>query len=250
MRKYPRKEEKAIVLSAHSYGEDSARITLAGEERGVFSLMANHVYKPKSPLRPLLMVGSLLLVQYKEVSPSLCVCSSLSLLEDSSPLWTERKGLAYLLFLSELSLCLFHYGDKFPLGERKEILSERENGGDVLSLSLLTRGSFYRALGLERNTKSCVHCGGTENISAYSFAEGGFLCLDCAEKRQIPSVKDKRDLYVLKFAFLPLSDSLLKKKVPFVPGRRILLSLLENLRDYFDLKPRKSWSFFQSSLQD
>lgn len=248
MRKYSRKETDALVLAANPYGENSARITLAGSS-GVFSLRANRVYKPNSPLRPLLMVGSRVSVSYKEVSDDLKVASSLHVLEDSSSLWTERKSISLLRFLSELSRRLYHYGDSFPVNEVRKVFSSLENGSDILSGCLLILGARFKSLGLKRNTSECVSCQKKEDIQTYSFQEGGFLCKDCAKELGIDKVPE-RDLYVLKFCFLPLNDKLLAKKVPFASGIRILNKRVQYIRDYFDLKPLQTLGLFQSSLED
>lgn len=250
MLKHPRKETSALVLASNPYGEDSARITLAGSD-GVFSRMANRIYKPNSPLRPLLMVGSRVSVSYHEVSENLKSASSLKVMEDSSPLWTDRKTISFLMFLSELSIRLYHYGDVFPVEDVKRILSSLEKGGDLLSNSLLILGAIYKSLGLKRNVQECVSCGKKEHICSYSFSEGGFLCNECLKKETQPtSLPPEMDLFVLKFCFLPLTDTLRNKKVPFENGMRILSQRTSYLTEYFDLKPLQTFALFQSSLED
>ncbi len=250
MRKHPRKEVTALVLASNPYGDDSARITLAGND-GVFSRMANRIYRPNSPLRPLLRVGSRVSVSYREVSDNFKSASSLQVLEDSSSLWTERKTICFLMFLSELSLRLFHYGDAFPVDQVKRVLSSLENGGDLLSSSLLILGAIYISLGLKRDVLECVSCGKKTHICSYSFQEGGFLCSDCVKNANNKSENPpEMDIYVLKFCFLPLTDALLKKKVPYESGRRILSQRTSYLTEYFDLKPLQTFALFQSSLED
>lgn len=63
------------------------------------------------------------------------------------------------MFLSELSIRLYHYGDVFPVEDVKKILSSLERGGDLLSNSLLILGAIYKSLGLKRNVQECVSCG-------------------------------------------------------------------------------------------
>lgn len=241
------KDTTALVLSAAPYGENSAVISLAGNE-GLFSVMARGVYKPNSPLKPLLITGNILSLSYRSHSTGLKSASSVEVRFDASSLLKDYVSSCLLLYLEEQSLALYRYGDPYPYLEIEALIKTLSIGGDPLSLSLLMEATFYRSLGLKMNTEGCTRCGKKSPIVSYDLDEGGFLCSDCLLEVPQAEKKEKDDLYVLKFAFSPLSASLLSKKVPKASGLRVLQDLNRQLESYFDLRPNRSFPLFLSAL--
>lgn len=234
-----------LLVAVNRYGEDSAIATLAGE-KGLTGLLLSGVYKPKSPLKPLLLVGSRVQVYGREREKGPFLAKQCAVLFDSSPLFVREDGNAFLTFLQEVSTALYDYGDNFPGVEVSTLLVALRDGGDVLSLSLLFLGLVYRSLGLEMETHRCVRCKKTSDIVSYSLGEGGFLCADCARRLEVDG-KDRMSLYVFKFAFLPIEERTLEKRVPRAEGGKVLLSLAAHLADYFDLRGFRSLSYLLTS---
>ena len=57
----------ALVLGSTQFGENSAIVSLAGED-GLFGLLAKGIYKPKSQLKPLLITGNIVQVEYQSAT--------------------------------------------------------------------------------------------------------------------------------------------------------------------------------------
>ncbi len=235
----------AIVLGITPYQDDSAIVSLAGE-KGLFSLIAKGIYKPKSNLKGLLISGSLVNIEYLVSKKGPHFASSLQVLEDASMLMMNYSTSLYLMYLQELSLSLFAYGEMFPYFEIKKLLNALKNGGDVLSITLLTLGVMYRRFGIEMNVESCQKCHRKNNIVSFSLLEGGFICKDCLTDED--NYLDTMDLFVFKYAFSSIDEKNLKKIVPRENGLKVLVKLNEYLLSYFDLKNMKSFSLFLNAL--
>ncbi len=240
----PLKESLCFVLSVTPYQEDSAVITFVGEE-GLFSGLARGVYKPKSSLKSLLIVPNLVKLDYKETSSGIRLISSCQVVEDNSLLAFDYQKSCLLMFLQELSLSLFRFGDSYPSHDIYHLLSSLKDHDEILSYSILLLGIFYRSLGIDEVTDKCISCGKTKNIISYNLVKGGFLCSDCKGEETISS---DTKLYILKFAFMPITSDLLKKKVPKEEGKEILSELLNHLINYFDLKPIRSFSLLLEAI--
>lgn len=230
-----------LVVSENAYSEDSAICSLATKD-GLIPLLASRVHKPKSGLKPLLLVGNLVevLALKREKGPYLARQAEIR--GDSSLLLSTLEGNAFLLFVKETAQRLYRYGDRYPYEEVLSLLNALEEGKDLLSLSLLFLGLLYQSLGLEVETKSCVLCQKKTDIVSYSIREGGFLCRDCQERLGYPR-KEEMELYVLKYAFLPIDGKSLSKVVPAKAGRNVLVSLAYGLSSYFDLESFHSLPF-------
>ncbi len=239
---------RGMVVSYSPHSEDSAVCSLATDE-GIVPLLLSHVFRPKSQLKPLLLVGSEANVLATKRSKGPYQAKQAEVVVDASSCLTSLSKSAFLLFLQEIAQKLFSYGDRFPYAEVSRIISSLLGKGDVLSLSLLFLGAIYRSLGIEIETSCCVRCKKTKDIVTFSLQEGGFLCHDCI-KEVDGGRKDALVLYVLKYAFLTPDDALLSKSVPALQGREVLLVLADYLASYFDLKPFKSLSFLLQQCRD
>ena len=109
MIKSPVKRGSFLVLGSNRYEDTSALITLASQE-GIFSVLAKRVYQPKSNLKPLLIFGNYVDLEYR-YQEKISIASSLSVLYDASFLSSDYSKAMFLLFLQELSNTLFRYGD-------------------------------------------------------------------------------------------------------------------------------------------
>ncbi len=248
MMKLPEKSCLCFVLSSTRYGEDSAIVSLAGEE-GIFSVIARGVYKPKSNLKPLLISGNLLRLSYREGEDGFGIAASLQVMEDNSMLSARYENSCFLLFLQEITFALFRYGDAFPSHDIYLILRHLSKGNDPLTSALLVLASYARALGVDSKIDGCILCGRKDKITTYSLATGGFVCKDCQEKKHVPE-KGKLELYILKFIFSPLTEESFLHQVPEKEGKKVLEDLIDHLSSCFDMKPLKTLSLFLSSLQE
>ena len=232
---------RGMVVSQSPFSEDSAICSLATDD-GIVPLLLGHVYRPKSPLKPLLLVGSIVSVQAMRREKGPFLAKQANVETDSSRCLATLEGNAFLLLVQEVSRRLYEYGDRFPYGNVRILLDALMEGKDLLSLSLLFLGSVYQSLGMEMETSRCVFCKKTENIVSYSVREGGYVCRDCLE-RAGASRKENMELFVFKFAFLPIGEETLSKRVPPQSGRRVLVQLCLGLCDYFDFREFKTLPF-------
>ena len=244
MIKSPVKRGSFLVLGSNRYEDTSALITLASHE-GIFSVLAKRVYQPKSNLKPLLIFGNYVDLEYR-YQEKISIASSLSVLYDASFLSSDYSKAMFLLFLQELSNTLFRYGDSYPLDEIVKILKALETE-DTLSLCLLSLGVFLRHLGLEYTVDSCSVCHRKDHIVSFSEEEGGFLCEDCAKKRNAMKTSEM-ELHVLRYAFMEVNEKNVKRIVPRSEGRKILTLLTQKLERSFDLTPFKTFSLLYQSL--
>lgn len=231
--------DKVLVLSSVQYKDNDALITVVGKN-GIFNVLAKNVYKNSSKLKPFLIVGNLMDIEYSKAN-DLFFASSCNVINDCSNLLKNYDTSIFLLFVQEITLKLFKYGDSFPMEECDLLFQSLINKKDVLSISLLFVGLIYKSLGLEINTKSCVYCS-NNIVVTYSLSAGGFICDDCLSKGKY-KIKDKMDLYILKFAFTTLNEEILTKKVPEKNGKRVLNELCQNLESYFDIGEIKTLQY-------
>lgn len=247
MTKLPTKQCLAFVLSNNKFGDDSAFVTMVGEN-GLFSVLAKGVYKAKSSLKPLLISGNLVKLEYKEGKDDFYLATSLLLIEDNSELLLDYQSSCFLFFLQELSLSLFKYGDSYPYEQIYRILKKAKDKGDLLGLSLLTIGTFFKIMGIDVNTKECVCCGKSHDIVSYDLNLGGFICKDCLKNSGIIQ-KDEMLLHVLRYSFKPIDDFVLNKKVPKSEGIYVLKDLVDYLVSYFSLNQIKSLSMLLQAIE-
>lgn len=232
--------EAILVLSVTQYNDNSAIITGA-TDAGVQSFFARGIYKAKSAMKPLALVGNYVDVDFRKGESDINIVSSCLTIDDVSPLYQDYDSQLFLSFLQELSMNLFQYGDSFPKQDCIQILKGRKNHASILACLLLLLGSFYKALGLKIHTSECALCNSERNLVSFSLKDGGFICKDCLKNTEETKMDDL-DLYVLKYAFMPVSEPLLMKQVPLKNGKRVFIQLVENLIHYFDINHLHSLS--------
>lgn len=236
----------ALVLTSSKYKEDSAIITIASQE-GLKSIIARGIYKKNSSLKPLLICGNMVKLEYSTTNSGLNFIKSLEVQSDNSTLMLTYSSSMILLYLQELTLCLYQYGDCFPFLEVHQLLASLKKDADCLSICLLLIGTLYKNLGIQLKLDHCVRCENTKDIIAISFEDGGFICKKCYRKQDVLP-QEKNDLYVLKFAFSELNEKILHTTVPKENGVRILCLLHEHLYSYFDLKPSRTFPMLLTAL--
>jgi DNA repair protein RecO (recombination protein O) len=241
--------EEALVLSASKYQENSAIVTVATAS-GLMGVLCRGIYKPKSSLKPLLVTGTLVDLEYVPSDNGPNLAKSLKVKKDHSDFLLDYPKSVFLMLLEELTLNLFHYGDSYPFEETKILLDALSQKADLLSISLLYLGTLYQHLGLEIETHECIRCHKAKNIVSYSLLEGGFICKDCLPFYEGIPEKEKMELYVLKFAFLPLDEANLNRVVPPLEGRKVFVEMIHNIMDYFDLKPIRTLELFINAINE
>ncbi len=228
---------KGLILSLSQYDDSSAIATFAYED-GIIPILLKGVYKPKSMLKPMLLIFNYVEVSVYKSSNNLYIAKQAEVINDISKLYFDYNFNITLNFLQELAINLFQYGDEFPLEEFIEFLKALRDGKDILSILLLLLGSIYQHLGLKMETDKCLKCQNEQNLISYSIKDGGFYCKNCSPIAKV----DEMNLYILKYAFLGFNKKTINKVVPKEQGKRIFYELTNNLIDYFDLKKLNSLS--------
>lgn len=231
--------DKVLVLSSNQFKDDDSLITLVGSN-GIFNILAKNVYKNNSKLKPLLIVGNQLDLEYTK-SKDIFFAISCNVISDCSCLMKDYSTSIFLMFVQEISIKLFKYGDDFPMNDCGLIFQSLIETKDVLSSSLLFIGIIYKTLGIAIQTNSCVYCS-NNHVVTYSLKSGGFICKNCLTNED-NEIKDKMDLYILKFSFSSLNKDILSKHVPIDSGKRVLIDLCQNLQSYFDINEFKTLDF-------
>lgn len=229
-----------LVLSVSPYKDDSAIVTMATQQ-GVQGILCPHVYRARSSLKSLLLVFNLVEVDISSTDDDFSIARQASTLNDISASYLDLKKNFFLSFLQETSMAFFRYGDSYPLNDVSFLLENSDR--NLLTLSLLYIGTVYSSLGIRIDTRECVKCHRKDHLVNYSYQDGGFLCSDCSKE-----FCDSMELYILKFVFMGIDERSVAKVVPREAGRKILLGLLQNLMDYFDIKKISSLSMLLEAI--
>ncbi len=238
----PSKNERIIglVLSISAFKEDSAIVTMATKQ-GIQGFLCSHIYRMKSNLKCMLLAFNLVEVDISRTKDDFAIAKQAHVLSDISASYLDLKKNLFFSFLQETSMAFFRYGDNYPLEEVSFLIMNSDQ--DLITLSLLYLGVVYTYLGIRMDTKECVKCHRKDHLVYFSFEDGGFLCSDCTKERCNPI-----ELYILKFAFMDINARTVSKVVPKEPGKKILLALLQNLMDYYDIKKISSLSMLLEAI--
>lgn len=221
---------QGLVVSVNPYQENSSLVRVV-TLNGIQDFLVRGVYKPNSPLKPFLLAFNFLDIDYCSSDNGLLFAKSCQVIKDISKLYGDFETNVVLSFLQEASLSFFRYGDSYPLEDVLLFLDALEKRMDLVSILLLLIGSFYKSHGLELETGHCLLCHTSHDLVSYSVSEGGFYCRKCSPN----GVKDSMELYILKFCFMGFTAQNVKRIVPKDKGKKILLELISNLLDYFDI---------------
>lgn len=232
-----------LILSANPFQDDSAIVLLASET-GLKSFLCRSVYKMKSPLKAMLLAFNEVEVDYVEMSDDFYLARQASTRVDVSASYLDFGKNVFLTFLQECSVLFYQCGDSYPLKQVRSILKGMEDGKDLLTLLLLFLGALYSSLGIKMETRECILCHKKENLVSYSLKEGGFYCKNCTKEE----IKNSMNLYVMKFAFMEPTEENKSRIVPKETGKKVLVELVQNLLDYFDIKRITSLSMVLQEL--
>ena len=101
----------------------------------------------------------------------------------SSPM-TDKKSLEYFYCLNvvtEIANKMFQPEERYVLfKDIEESINALKEKEDYLMVMLILLARAIKASGAELEVNSCVFCGATTDIVAFSFADGGFVCRNCA----------------------------------------------------------------------
>ena len=203
---------KIIVLSISPYKEKDAVISAISEDQFI-TFLARGISNPKSKniaINNALTIADIDLVDGTFKYP---------VLKSSKQLFTplrldmDSKYLGSLLFINEIVNYLFPDEEKPKMFKALEdsvtALKKEKNWTMVL---LLFMAQAIRLGGFELEVNKCVNCGSKNNIVAFSFVEGGFICQNCMNETitrdlnkdqmvLLRKIFNSRDMRLLDFTF-------------------------------------------------
>ena len=203
---------KIIVLSISPYREKDAVISAISEDSFI-TFLARGIGNPKSKniaINNALTIADIELMDGNFKHP---------ILKSSKQLFTplrlgmDSKYLGSLLFINEIVNNLFPDDEKPKMFKAVEdCVTALKKDKDWVMTLLLFMAQAIRLGGFELEVNKCVNCGKKNDIVAFSFIEGGFICKDCLtdgidhdlNKDQmilIRKIFNARDLHLLDSSF-------------------------------------------------
>ena len=192
---------KIIILSVTKYKEKDAIIN-AISETGYVSLTAKGILDPKCKNHELNNILNVVDVdfidgdyKYPIIKRSKVVLSPISLNSDYYLMST-------LMLLSESTLHLLEESEYYKVFHSLEnAIIALQNGEDFLKVALVYLARIIIISGYQLEFNHCVYCESKENIVSFSFAEGGFVCKNCATEETKNDLSPKQ-LRLLRATFL------------------------------------------------
>lgn len=106
----------------------------------------------------------------------------------------------------------------------RNCLEKLEESDNVLAVLSIFLSNSFEFLGFMPQTDGCVNCGKTSQIVSFSFEEGGFVCMSCANEIGLHGLERKL-LLTYKYLFTtPIEDS-----TPWKIDSYILLSAVDSM---------------------
>ncbi|MFD2046095.1 DNA repair protein RecO [Ornithinibacillus salinisoli] len=176
---------EGIVIKTMDYGETHKIVTIFSRKIGKFSALAKGAKKTKSRMAAVtqpFIYGQFLVY----VNSGLSSIQQGEIIQSFRTIREDIIKTAYLAYITELTEKLIddQSPDSYLYDQLYQTVSWIAENEDVdipiimYELKLFAKGGFAPIL------DKCVHCGTTENLSAFSIVEGGLLCRKCLYKDQ------------------------------------------------------------------
>lgn len=173
---------KVIILSKTPYKEKDVIFNAISEDK-YFSFRARGVIDNKSPY---VWLNNELTIADIEVSED--KRSKYLSLKEAKPISSSLIGDGDLNYLFSLSV-IGEAANKMLDDDEKHLMFPYIEGAlkslkekkDYKMVILIFLANATKLAGAELNVDSCISCGSTSDIVAFSFADGGFYCRKCLE---------------------------------------------------------------------
>ena len=222
---------KVIILSKSSYKEKDCIYNAISQE-GFISFLAKGAQDPKSKyiwLNNPMTIAEVDFLQdgrYKHK-----VLNGAVLL--SSPL-TKNNNYEYLVsisILNELARNVLSDEEKHLLFDDLEAaLNALRSNKDYLMVLLVFMAKLIKIGGAALDVDKCVSCGNKNDIVAFSFADGGFLCEHCISEETPRDLKSQH-MYLIRYIFKAKDFSLPNSDKYSEDEKKLILY---KLRDFID----------------
>ena len=231
-----------IVLNVSPYKEKDA-ILLALNKNILDSYLVKGIYSQKGTNLALATPLNIVDIALREGKYKYPVVSESKLIYSPYGSGDDLNVYASLSLIAEACRSLLDDKDKLILADelKKTIYSFKEKKIDPVLVALLFLAKAMKCNGYEFTTSHCVECDRKDNIVAFSFTEGGFLCQE--HLQNINDAKFTRDeLLLIHFV---LSSKTLTNYPSFKRenGLNVLNAMARFIDEYLGVK-LKSVSLF------
>ena len=222
---------KVIVLSKTNYKEKDI-ICDAISEEGELSFKLIHAQDNKSPY--LFMNNPLTIaeVEFGDKKYKYPPVKEARLI--SSPL-TGNESLDYLFSLSvitEAAKNILQENERHLLfKDIEQVIEALKSGKDTLLVVLIYLARCIKLAGADLEVDKCVFCGSTQDIVAFSFADGGFVCRNCFEEAMAEKDLKPNQMKLLRYIFRS-PDYSCRKSEQFSKDDKTVV--LKHLKEYVD----------------
>ena len=228
---------KVIILSKSSYKEKDCIYNAISQE-GFISFMAKGAQDPKSKFvwlnNPLTMADVEFLTdgRYKHK-----VINNATLI--SSPMLgtTDYSYLVSIGVLTEITRNVLPDEEKhLAFNECESALNALRSGKDHLMVILIYLAKLTKLGGAELEVNRCIHCGAREDIVAFSFEDGGFICENCQSEDTVKDLSGTQ-MKLIRYIFRAKDYSLPNIEM-FSDNdkKKILTKLKEFIDDIFGVR--------------
>lgn len=192
---------KIIILSITKYKEKDA-IVNAVSENGYVSLTAKGILDPKCKNHELNNILSIVDVDFIDGDYKYPIIKRSKVLVSPVDLNSDYYLMSTLMLLSESTLHLLDESEYHKMfNSLNEAILALKNGENYLKVALVYLARIITISGYQLEFNHCIYCGGKENIVAFSFSEGGFICKNCANEETKNDLTPKQ-LKLLRATFL------------------------------------------------
>ena len=222
---------KVIILSKSNYKEKDCIYSAICPE-GHISFMAKGAQDPKSKYvwlnNPMTVADVEFLAdgRYKHK-----VVNNATLI--STPM-VSASNYDYLIAINaviELTRNVLQDEEKHLIyNEVEPVLNALRVGKDYYMVILVYIAKLTKLSGAELEVGKCVRCGGRQDIVAFSFDEGGFLCKNCLTEDTILDL-NKNQLYLLRYIYMAKDYSLPESEKFSLADKKVILSKLIDFID-------------------
>lgn len=173
---------EGIIIKTMDYGETNKIVTIFSKRFGKFTAMARGAKKPRSRMASVaqpFILGEFFVYMNRGMG----TLQQGEIIDSFRKIHEDIEKTAYTAYITELTEKLLD--DKSPDGELYEqyyltlkwIDENEESDIPIMmyELKLFTKGGFAPVL------NRCSNCGNTNDLIAFSLAEGGLLCLNCKQ---------------------------------------------------------------------
>jgi len=226
---------KIIVLSINKYKEKDGIINAISESESI-SLTAKGLLDPKCKNHELNNVLTIADVDFIEGNYKYPLLKRHKVLTPSINVDNDYYYLSTILLLSESACNLLEDDERFLLFKDIEnALVSLKSGVSYLKVSLIYLAKLITLCGVQPEINHCVNCGRKENIVAFSFNEGGFICRDCANESTVNDLSPNQ-LLLLRACFMAKEYELPEKLFNKDDADHILNKFFEFINDNLGYK--------------